>query len=105
MTLCELFLILSELSGRRVPRFQVPYALALAFAHASELWADHVSGLPPQATVTGVRLARRIMHFDTSQTERELGFRPRPVRESLGDLIAWLGETGLLPCHGRNPAS
>ena len=89
----------------RVPRFQVPYALALAFAYASERWADHVSGLPPQATVTGVRLARRIMHFDTSQTEQELGFRPRPVRESLGDLISWLVQTGLLRCHVRNPGS
>jgi dihydroflavonol-4-reductase len=99
LTLGELLKILSEIAGVRVPRFEVPYALALTFAHVSEVWADRVSGHAPKATVTGVRLARRIMHFDTSRTERELGLRPRPIRESLIELVDWLRETGQLPCH------
>lgn len=91
--------IVSELVGVPVPRFKVPYGLALSFAWFSEMWADRVSGWPPKATLTGVRLARRIMHFDSSRTARELGLAARPVRESLADLVSWLRETERLPCH------
>ena len=60
--------ILSELTGVPVPRWRVPYALGLAVAVASEFWADHVTGRTPKATVTGVRLTRRTMHFDPSRS-------------------------------------
>src|SRR5262249_14590635 len=64
LTLLGLFEVLSELTGRPVPRWRVPYAVGLAAAVVSEFWADHVTGRAPRASVTGVRLARRIMHFD-----------------------------------------
>ncbi|WP_337173858.1 NAD-dependent epimerase/dehydratase family protein [Paludisphaera sp.] len=94
LTLLELFGILSELTGRPAPRWRVPYAIGLAFAHASELWADRVSGRSPQATVTGLKLARRLMHFDASRSLRELDLEPRPVRESLADAVDWLRASG-----------
>lgn len=90
LTLVELFRLLSEATGRPAPRWRVPYALGLGFAHLSEFWADHVSGRPPQASVTGLRLARRLMHFDASRSLRELGLEPRPIRESVADAVAWL---------------
>jgi dihydroflavonol-4-reductase len=98
-SLGDLLEILSELVGVPVPRFKIPYGLALSFAWMSEMWADWASGWPPKATLTGVRLARRIMHFDSSRTALELGLAVRPVRESLVDLVSWLCETGQLPCH------
>ena len=70
--------MLSEFCGIPVPRWRVPYPVGLAVAYASEFWSDHISGLPPKATVTGVRLARRIMHFDVSRTQEELGLFPGP---------------------------
>ena len=105
LTLCELLEILSERCGVRVPRLRVPYPAALAFAYASEAWADWASGLAPKATVTGVRLARRIMHFDMAQTQHDLGFTPRQIRESLADLVDWLQYTSLLPPHAGRTAS
>jgi dihydroflavonol-4-reductase len=82
--------ILSDLTGVPVPRVRIPYAVGLAAAHISEFWADHVSGRTPKATVTGVRLARRIMHFDPSRSLAELGLSPRPIRDSLADGVNWL---------------
>jgi dihydroflavonol-4-reductase len=90
LTLLELLGHLSELTGVPVPRWSVPYPVGLAVAIASEFWADHVSGKPPKATVTGVRLTRRVMSFDASDSLRELGLTPRPVRQSLVDAVAWL---------------
>ncbi len=90
LSLLELFDLLSEITGRPAPRWRVPYPLGLAFAHASEFWADHVSGRSPRASVTGLRLARRLMHFDATRSLRELGLVPRPIRESLSEAVAWL---------------
>ena len=92
LTLVALLGHLSELTGVPVPRWSVPYPLGLAVAVASEFWADHFTGKPPKATVTGVRLTRRIMNFDASVSLRELGLTPRPVRKSLADAVAWLLE-------------
>ena len=96
LTLAGLLGMLSELTGVPPPRYKVPYAAGLAVAYLSEFWADHVSGKPPKATVTGVRLARRIMHFDPSRSLAELELRPRPIRDSLVDSLAWLRQTGRL---------
>lgn len=81
--------ILGDETGRPVPRWRVPYALALGVAWFSELWADQVSGKIPMATVTGVRLTRRSMYFDPAASLAELGLKPRPIQESARDAVAW----------------
>jgi dihydroflavonol-4-reductase len=88
-TIRSLFEVLSQLTGRRVPRVTIPYPVALGFAYLSEFLADHFTGVMPQATVTGVRLTRRLMHFDCASTRAELGLDLRPIRESLRQLLAW----------------
>lgn len=102
LTLAGLFDRLAALSGVRPPTRRVPYAIALAFAYSSEWWADHISGRPPQANVTGVRLTRRTMHFDASRSLADLGLTPRPIDESLGDAVAWLSPAGRFPPKTRN---
>ncbi len=90
LTLLSLLGLISVQTGVPVPRWNVPYPVGLAFAYASEFWADHVSHRPPKATVTGVRLTRRTMHFDATRSLAELDLRPRPIRESLRDALAWI---------------
>ncbi|MEO6811119.1 MAG: NAD-dependent epimerase/dehydratase family protein [Isosphaeraceae bacterium] len=102
LTLLTLLEYLSSLTGVPVPRRRIPYAIGLAYAHASEFWADFVTRRPPQATVTGLRLTRRTMHFDPTRSRAELGLAPRPVRQSLADAVAWLRETGQLSGPGQN---
>src|SRR5439155_26471978 len=96
LTLLGLLQRLSELTGVLVPRWRVPYPVGLAVAAISELWADAVTRRPPKATVTGLRLARRIMHFDSSASLAEIGLQPRSIRESLADAVAWLRGSGSL---------
>ena len=94
LSLVGLLRILSSLTGVPVPRWKVPYPVGLAVAAFSEFWADHVTGQTPKATLTGVRLTRRTMHFDASRSLRDLDLTPRPARESLNDAVTWLIETG-----------
>jgi dihydroflavonol-4-reductase len=102
VTLMGLFERLGRLTGVPVPRWKVPYPLGLAVAAVSELWANHVTGRMPHATVTGLRLARRLMHFDPSRSLAELGLRPRGLEESLEETVAWLKSAGLLGSSGRS---
>jgi dihydroflavonol-4-reductase len=97
LTLVGFLGTLAELTGVPVPRWRVPYFMGIAVAWSSELIADHLSGRAPKATLTGVRLAKRTMHFDSSRTLAELGLRPRSIRESLADALAWLRLSGLIP--------
>ncbi|HVJ79828.1 MAG TPA: NAD-dependent epimerase/dehydratase family protein [Planctomycetia bacterium] len=82
--------------GRPPPRWKVPYALALAAGWFSERWADWITHSSPNATVSGVRLARRNMHFDCSRTLTELDLEPRPLAESARDAVEWYRSRGWL---------
>ena len=86
--------ILSEATGQPVPRWRVPYPVALSVAWWQELWADYVSHRMPMATVTGVRLTRRSMFFDPQPSLDELGLAPRPIKESARDAVAWYRQQG-----------
>lgn len=88
--------MLATVCGRKPPRWRVPYPLALAAAWVSERWADHVSNEMPLATVTGVRLTRRSMHFDPAASLAELGLQPRDITESARDAVAWYRGQGWL---------
>lgn len=91
--LIEWLQVLGGIVNRPAPRWTVPYPVALAIAWFGELWADHISHRMPMATVTGVRLTKRTMHFDPSETFAELGLKaPRPIEESARDAVRWYRE-------------
>ena len=79
----------------------MPYVVALAAACVSEIVADTWTRRPPAATLTGVLLTRRRMHFDAGASLAELGVTPRPVRRSLEDAVAWFREAGWLRERGN----
>jgi dihydroflavonol-4-reductase len=100
LSIREVFGRLARLTGLPEPSRRVPYAVAVAAAYVSELWADVVTHRAPAATVTGVKLTRRTMHFDPRRSLDELGLRPRPVDDSLADAVAWFRQVGWLPPEG-----
>ncbi len=101
LTLAGFLGMLSDFCGVPVPRWRVPYVAGLAVAYISEFWSDHMSGHTPKATVTGVRLARRIMHFDASRSQAELELSPRPIREAVADAVLWLRQSGQIAVPAR----
>jgi dihydroflavonol-4-reductase len=96
LSLSAVLAMLGDLSGLPMPKLRVPYWLALAVSAIGEVAADYVTGTPPVAPFTGVRLARTPMPFDCSKSIRELGLPRTPVMAAFADLIRWLDGEGLL---------
>lgn len=92
----DLFREISRQNGVPVPKWKVPYPLALAVACISEIVADVITGKEPQASITGVRLTQRTMHFDTRNSLEHLGIQPRPFEETLRDALEWWRKNGIL---------
>jgi dihydroflavonol-4-reductase len=87
--LSQLLAELAFLTGQSMPRFKVPYGIALISAFVSEGIAN-IRKQPPLAPIAGVRLARSSMAFNCGKARRELGWQPRSLRETLYDALAWL---------------
>ncbi len=74
--------------GRRPPWLPVPYAVALAFAHADERLISRVRGRAPRAPIAGVRLARRRLWFRSDKAVRELGLPQSSLDDAFRDAVA-----------------
>lgn len=96
LSVLEVFSRLARLTGLPVPTRRVPYGVALAAAYVSEFISDVFTGRAPAATVTGVRLTARRMHFDARRSLEELDLQPRPVQGTLAETVAWFKAVGWL---------
>ena len=96
LKMADLLRALREISDRPMPTRQVPYWLAYAVSFVQELIADYITHTPPQAPLTGVRLAGSPLHFNSLKAQQALGFTCRPLKASLTDAIDWYEAQGLL---------
>ena len=96
ITLSEVLTILRELTGLKMPKAKFPYLAALAVAGISETYADLISGKPPKASFTGVRLAGAGMRIASGKAARELGYEPSPLRDALAEAVAWLARENMV---------
>ena len=85
--------VLAELSGLPAPRWRIPYAVALAFAHCEEL-KSRFTHRPPRAPLAGVRMARYRMFFTPAKAIRELGLPQAAPRQALAEALEWFTAHG-----------
>lgn len=108
LTLSAVLDMLRELTGLPMPRFRVPYWLALGASAIDETIADLVTHTPPAAPLTGLRLARSPNRFSSAKSIRELGLPQMPIKAAFADLVRWLDAEGYLkrklPASARGAA-
>jgi len=95
MSLRSILGAVAELTGRRKPWLQLPHAAVLPVAYVAEAWA-RMTGIAPNITVDGAKLARHHMYFSSRRAETELGWHAHPAREALTDAIQWFRDNGYL---------
>lgn len=93
MTLKALLDLLGEITGLPSPRFKTPYPLAY-FVGMLDTARAQVFNAEPLVPLDAVRMARQYMWFDHSKAERELGFKPSPIRRALADAVNWFRDNG-----------
>jgi len=94
LLLDEVWQLLSDVTGRPVPRWRVPDALALAIAEIDEARCRLQKSAQPFVPVEGVRMARERMFAESSKAARELQFHPGPVRGALVRAVEWYRRNG-----------
>lgn len=89
LSLREILTLVARLRGRPPPRVRLPRLAVYPVAWASEAWARVSGGPEPQATVDGLRMARKKMFFDAQRARDELGYTSRPARDAIADALNW----------------
>ncbi|HLY02512.1 MAG TPA: NAD-dependent epimerase/dehydratase family protein [Candidatus Cybelea sp.] len=90
----EIWLRLAQITGRPMPKWRAPYALALAAAYGDEFRCA-ITGSEPKVPLEGVRLSRERMYADSSKAQAELAYQVTPVKPALERAVTWYREAGL----------
>jgi dihydroflavonol-4-reductase len=94
-TAAEFFALIAELAGLRPLRWSLPQWAAPALGRVSAALARRPSWLPDP-----VLLEMSTCHWGlSSRYAHELGYRPRPPRDTLRDTIDWLRAHAHTPAH------
>ncbi|MBX3641176.1 MAG: NAD-dependent epimerase/dehydratase family protein [Nitrosomonas sp.] len=96
VTLSKFLGLIEEITGLAMPKKRIPFWIALAAGAVCEFVADYVTHRQPRAPLTGVRLARYPMYFDSNKAINELGLPQNSVYQALSDEIEWLLEQGMI---------
>ena len=94
MTLKQILIKISELTGGPPPRVALPHALVFAVAVLAEGWSRLTRAKDPLVTLDGVRMSRKRMFFSSEKARRTLAYAPRPAAEALADAVDWFRRNG-----------
>jgi dihydroflavonol-4-reductase len=89
LTLQRILEILSTICGRRIPRFPMPWIVALAAAYVNQFFVGRILRREPTIPLEGVRMARYKMFVSSEKACRELGYKPRPAEEALREAVEY----------------
>lgn len=84
----EVHAIAARAVGRRPPRIPIPMGVMYAASRVNDLAARLLNRDLPMAYV-GARMADLMSPLDHSKAERELGWKPEPVEESIARAARW----------------
>ena len=94
LTLKQILDKLAAITGLPSPKIKLPYAVALATGVVDTLVTGKIRKREPRVTIDAVRMGRKKMFVTSAKAERELGWNPRPVDESLRRAVEWFRANG-----------
>ena len=91
LTITELMSILEDLTGIPAPKHKLPQWLAYAVAFVTPVYYK-LSGNKPIFTTYSLKTVNSNSFISHKKASEELGFSPRPIRETIEDNIEWFKE-------------
>ena len=95
VSLCDIATMVAEITGVSSSRFVCPLWLARLGVPVVTA-VSHLSGKQPLYTSVSLRAVRSNRHISHERATRELGYQPRPFRETLTETLRWFEENGQL---------
>ncbi len=96
ITMKKLLSLLEKLTGRAMPKTRMPYTIALAAGVIDTGLIAAITGKPPKAPLTGVRLAGRQVSFSSEKARCELGWAAGDVEAAMIKTLDWMRQKQLL---------
>jgi len=96
----EVAIIISQITGIRPPIMDCPSLLARACAPVVTA-ASQWTGTRPIFTSVSLKALAGNRNISHAKATRELGYEPRPIRETLADTISWFTDNGYIKRKGR----
>jgi dihydroflavonol-4-reductase len=93
--MCDIAGMVAEITGVPNSRFVCPLWLARLGAPVIQ-GVSRLSGKRPLYTSVSLRALRSNRHISHAKAARELGYQPRPFRETLVDTLRWFEVNGQL---------
>jgi dihydroflavonol-4-reductase len=94
-SVCDLAVLVEEIIGTPAPKLVMPRWLAFVGAPFLAGFA-RLTGKRPLYTSASVRALRTGQDVSHEKASRELGYNPRPLRETIIDTFNWFRENGYL---------
>jgi dihydroflavonol-4-reductase len=90
----EFFDLLARMTGKKAPTVKLPYLPVLIAAHFDESISKIFRNRRPRIPLTGVQMAKRVMHFDCSKAVNELHLPQTPIDGAIKRAITWFEVNG-----------
>jgi dihydroflavonol-4-reductase len=93
MRLCEIFNVLSQITGQPPPRIRLPYITVLGAAYVDEFFCK-ILRRHPKVPLEAIRIAKRPMFVSSKKAVCELGLPQTPVEVAFEKAICWFKDHG-----------
>lgn len=91
ITMDEMLMILSEMSGVRFPKYRIPIWLVKAAGAIAPMYYK-LANKTPRFTIYSINTLQSNAYISHKKASLELGYNPRPIKESIKDTYRWLEE-------------
>ena len=95
VSMCDIAAMVAEITGVSATRFTFPLWMAHLGVPIVNIMS-RLNGKRPLYTSVSLRALKSNRHISHEKAARELGYRPRPFRETLVDTLRWFEENGQL---------
>ena len=83
---------LAEIVNRPAPKICMPYSIAYLLGGMNSCWSK-ITKREPLVPLEGVRMAKRIMFFDSARANHELEYQCHPIDQAIKKAINWFNES------------
>ena len=94
LSLKAIFETLQDITGKKGPRWRIPFWAAISIGQFDELLEGRVLGREPRIPVEGLKISRRPMYVSCDKAVQQLGLPQSPVNEALERAVRWFTKHG-----------